>query len=186
MNLLALAGRTIGRKLLTVGAFAVPLALGILAGTVATAAVKGQGNVFTGVIEVWDNLTGQYVDIQCGAPVIPDTYQRLTLPPSTAAAPFLMVQLPGTGVVGKLAKLDGMTLFADPGGNGKATLLTGDDPSCTVNIHELETTVVSSMGGSLPGSANENTVGQFMCVKIAANSTALKVNGTATWHLEKR
>lgn len=158
------------------------------------ALMKLQQSIGTGqIIEVWDNITAGYVRFTCGSPAPKTVYLRQTAAAGTPAP--ALIPLGTTGQMNTLPVWDGANLTAEPGQNGKLSVLTGDDSQCTQNQHELETVVISSMGGALVHTADEGTIGQFMCVRITpgvvqvngvTTPSVLKFSGTLNWHIENR
>ncbi len=199
------------QRLSRILAHLVPLTLGILAGLVSATLVSRPVHAqssSTGPWSFFDNLTAQYVTVSCpppvpgpagptgptgatgqtgqtglpGAPALPPTFFRQTLTPHTAAP--LLLSLAGTGIAGKLPAVEGGSLYADPGGNGKITILAGDDALCSVNPQEIITFITSAMGGTLSRSTDPSLAGKFLCVRVTPSSPVLTLNGSVLWSVQ--
>lgn len=122
-----------------------------------------------------DQTTGKWVDVkECPPPAV---YLTTTLPPSTPSPTIIKIL---DGQAGKIGMFDGAALYTDPGAPGVAKILTGDDATCQVNQHELETTIVSVLGSSFfPREAS--FPGQYICLQLIGG---MKVNGGATAHVK--
>lgn len=180
--------------------YILPLTLGIICGlflTHMTARLIAQVSGVT--YSFLDNNTGNYVDwskdsckgdtgIQGppgpqGMSGSPSQYFKQTLTPKTITP--VIINLSNTGITGKFPFLDSINIYADPGGNGIISVMTGDDINCTTNPHILGQGMIATSGATIHSIADPTlTVGQFMCISITPKSATMTINGGLLWHVQ--